>query len=97
VIDAGEWAREHNSGETLQQRKLEVGPGDERRIADLMVKWGLSMQAVGWPPPCFLAPPPRTLALKPLAAFPPKPMPHTAGPGGVRERDRDQQGQQSPC
>eukprot|EP00936_MAST-01D_sp_MAST-1D-sp1_P000868 g868.t1 len=37
VVDASAWAREHGSGETLQQRKLEVGPADERRIADLLL------------------------------------------------------------
>lgn len=37
VVDAGAWAREHNSGETLSQRKIESGPGDERKVVDLLL------------------------------------------------------------
>ena len=37
VVDAGAWAREHSSGETLAERKMEAGPGDERTVVDLLI------------------------------------------------------------
>ena len=37
MVDAGAWAREHSSGETLAQRKMEAGPGDERTVVDLLL------------------------------------------------------------